>query len=82
MVSDSEYNQIYETYLLEFINEVFVPNNMSTTYDKYYQLIKDYAYAEESGYTFIQSDSDFDQAVSTLKSHVQSRTDEVTSYLN
>jgi hypothetical protein len=36
---------------------------------------------EESGYTFLNSSSDFESAVNWLKSHVQDRTDEVLNYL-
>lgn len=77
-----EYNELYENYLQAFIDDIFIPSNMSSTYQDYYQMLKDYAYAEESGYTFIQYDSEFDQAVDELKSHVQSRNDVVNSYLN
>lgn len=77
-----EYEQIYKDYTLQFINEVFIPSDMITTYEGYYQLLKEYAYAEESGYTFINNDSDFDQAVEALKTHVQSRNNAVLSYVN
>jgi spore coat protein CotH len=77
-----EYEQVYKAYALQFINEVFIPETMVTTYSDYYELLKDYAYAEESGYTFIYNDSDFDQAVGELKTHVQSRNNAVISYTN
>lgn len=76
-----EYESIYEGYLQQFINEVFTVDAMQNTYESYYDLLKDYAYAEESGYTYISNDSYFDSAVSTLKSHVQTRNSAVTSYL-
>lgn len=81
IIAQSEYNAIYESYLQEFIDEVFIPDEMISTYSAYYDLLKDYAYAEESGYTYIMRDSYFDSAVSTLKTHVQSRNDAVSSYL-
>lgn len=77
-----EYEQIYKTYALQFINEVFIPETMVTTYSEYYELLKDYAYDEVSGYTFINNDSDFDQAVATLKTHVQSRNNAVLSFVD
>lgn len=81
LIDDEEYKQIYDDYLLQFINEVFIPSELSNTYTTYYNLIKDYAYAEESGYSFLGSNSSFDSAVETLKSHAQERKDAVTSYL-
>lgn len=82
LMAQPEYEAIYEAYLQQFIDEVFVPADMVSTYSSYYNLLKDYAYAEESGYTFIRSDNEFDQAVETLKTHVQSRNNAVESYLN
>jgi spore coat protein CotH len=81
IIAQSEYNDIYESYLQQFIDEVFIPADMISTYSSYYDLLKDYAYAEESGYTFISSDIYFDSAVSTLKTHVQTRNNAVNSYL-
>ena len=77
-----EYKETYEGYLAQFVDEVFVPSDMIATYSAYYTMLKDYAYAEESGYSYLGSDSDFDSAVSTLKTHVQSRSSAVSSYLN
>ncbi|WP_372755560.1 CotH kinase family protein [Labilibaculum sp.] len=82
LINIDEYEEIYEGYLYQFVNEVFASSEMSTTYSSYYNLLKDYAYAEESGYTYLESDSDFDSAVSTLKSHAKTRNSAVTSYLN
>ena len=81
IIAQPEYEENYKAYLQQFIDEVFVPGDMINTYSTYYELLKDYAYAEESGYTFIYSDSQFDSAVQTLKSHVQTRNNAVNSYL-
>ena len=78
----SEYKLQYEAYLQQFIDEVFIPADMIATYESYYNLLKEYAYAEETGYTFISRDSYFDSAISTLKTHVQTRNDAVNSYVN
>ncbi len=77
-----EYEERYKTYLREFVDQVFIVANMQTLYNDYYNLLKEYAYAEVSGRTFITSDSQFDSAVSTLKTHVQSRTTVVNNYLD
>ncbi|MBI9058793.1 MAG: CotH kinase family protein [Labilibaculum sp.] len=81
LADDADYKQVYEDYLLQFVNEVFIPSELSDAYTTYYNLIKDYAYAEESGYSYLGSNSSFDSAVETLKSHAQERKDAVTSYL-
>lgn len=81
LIGVDEYKQSYESYLQEFVDEVFIPANLISTYSSYYDLLKDYAYAEESGYTYISYDSQFDQAVTTLKTHAQSRSDAVNAYL-
>jgi len=82
IIGIEEYNQKYDTYLKLFIDEVFIPSKMVSSYTGYYDLLKEFAYSEEAGYTFMRIDSDFDQAVSTLKTHVQSRNDAVNSYFN
>jgi len=82
LIDDADYKQVYEDYLLQFVNEVFIPAQLSETYTTYYNLIKDYAYAEESGYSYLGSNSSFDSAVETLKTHAQERSDAVNSYLN
>jgi len=81
LIEQDEYKTIYNNYLSKFIEDVFNSENMVPLYTKYYDLLKDYAYAEQSGYTFINNDTDFDNAVETLKTHVQTRNDAVNSYL-
>ncbi|TKG92867.1 spore coat protein [Puteibacter caeruleilacunae] len=82
IIDQPEYESIYRGYLQQFIDEVFIPGDMVSAYSRYYELIKDYAYAEEAGYTFIRSNSEFDSAVETLKGHVESRNSAVNSFLN
>lgn len=82
LIDVPEYEEKYQTYLKEFINDIFVPTEMQSLYDQYYNLLKDYAYAEESGYSFLSRDSDFDSAIETLKSHVTSRNNAVLNYLD
>lgn len=77
-----EYEGIYKQYVSDFTNNVFTVNELNSLYDTYYALLKDYAYAEVSGYTFLQSNSDFDRAINELKTHVQERNSDVINYLN
>ncbi len=81
LIDIPEYKQKYDEYLNQFVTEFFVPNDIIQLYSDYYDLLKESAYAEESKYSFLNSDSDFDAAVSQLKSHVQNRTNVVENYL-
>ncbi|WP_068475326.1 CotH kinase family protein [Saccharicrinis aurantiacus] len=81
LIAIPEYNTIYENYLNEFINTVFIPSELSSIYDSYYNLLKEFAYNERSGYTYIGSDSNFDAAVDELKAHVTERNNAVINYL-
>lgn len=81
IIAQPEYEAIYEAYLQQFINEVFVPADMVSTYSTYFELLMEYAYAEETGYSFLRNDSEFDQGVATLKTHVQSRNNAVNLFL-
>ena len=81
IIDQPEYEAIYKGYLYDFTNEVFKPSEMITLYNTYYNLLKEYADAEESDCTFINYSGAFDNAVSTLNTHVQQRYDAVASYL-
>lgn len=81
LMNDSNYQQIYDEYLLEFSEGVFAPEKMTALYSQYYDLLKEYAYAESSPYTFIRNDAAFDAAIEVLKQHVQTRASAIQSYL-
>lgn len=81
IIAQPEYEAKYKDYLQKFISEVFVPTEMINRYSDYYDLLKDYAYAEEPGCTFLNSATDFDNAIEELKTHVQSRNDAVNAFL-
>ncbi|MFI3320424.1 MAG: CotH kinase family protein [Rikenellaceae bacterium] len=78
----AEYEARYKSYLREFVDDLFIVAEMQALYTKYYNLLKTDAYAEESGRTFISNDAEFDSAVSSLKTHVQSRTTVVNNYVD
>ncbi|MFI3298528.1 MAG: CotH kinase family protein [Rikenellaceae bacterium] len=81
LIAVDEYKEMYDDFLYEFTQNVFTTTKMTTTYSDYYTLLKTYVYNEVSGRSFLSYDSQFDSAVSTLKSHVQSRNTTVTNYL-
>ncbi len=82
LIQQEEYKATYEMYLQKFVDEIFIPSKMISLYSTYYDLLKEYAYAEQPGYTFIRTDGDFDRAVEILKTHVQSRNSVVNNFLN
>jgi spore coat protein CotH len=77
-----EYNEMYENYLQQFIDEVFIPSEMVATYQSYEALLEEYAYAEEPGYSYIIYGSEFNNEVDELESHVSRRNANVASYLS
>lgn len=81
LMDDPEYKTIYDAYLQQFVDEVFTVDEMTETYNTYYDLIKDYVDAEIDGYTFLNSDDAFDQAVKILKEQVVQRNEAVEAYL-
>ncbi len=81
LIGTYTYKQTFKSYLQQFIDEVFIPSEMTALYESYYDLLQSSAYKEESGRTYIYSSSSFDSAVSTLKSHVTTRNSVITKYL-
>ncbi|MDO5970691.1 CotH kinase family protein [Flavivirga aquimarina] len=82
MYEDDVYKAKYDTYVQEVVDGAFNVSTIQSTYATYAALIESYATSEISGYTFLNSSSDFQSAVNTLNSHVVSRAAAVSSYLN
>ena len=76
-----EYKVRYQEYMLEFTEGAFAPERITSLYNEYFALLKEHAYAEVSGYSFLRSNADFDAAVEELKNHVQTRYNAVQTYL-
>ena len=76
-----EYESIYKNYLQEFGLTSFSAEKMIPLYTRYYELLKEYAYSENAGYSFLEYDTDFDNAIDELKSHVIERNSLVSSFL-
>ena len=81
IIDIKNYEDIYRAYVKEFVEDVFIPSEMLVIYQNYYNLLKDYAYAEERGYSFLSNDWDFDQAVDYLIDHCLERYNAVQLYL-
>ncbi|GAA0877189.1 hypothetical protein GCM10009119_01570 [Algoriphagus jejuensis] len=81
LYADPVYKAKYDSYVDEVIKGVFETGKMQELYTTYGALVQPYAISEVSGYTFLNSPSDFQSAVNTLKSHATSRAAAVKSYL-
>ncbi|MCB9208395.1 MAG: CotH kinase family protein [Ignavibacteriales bacterium] len=85
LLDDEEYLQKYKIYLAQVVESAFEPSKMTTKYQYYQSLIREYAIGEngeQAGYTFLSNDSDFDSAILDLIAHVNNRNDAVKNYIN
>ncbi|UXP31593.1 CotH kinase family protein [Reichenbachiella agarivorans] len=81
LYADATYKNQYDTYVAEAISGVFEASSIQATYTNYATLIESYATSETRGYTFLNSTSEFQSAINTLKSHATQRTAAVKAYL-
>ena len=81
LYQDEVYQEQYDGYVQDVVNTVFNASLMQPKYATYATLIAPYAAAEVSGYTFLNSSSDFQAAISELNSHVEQRVSAVSNYL-
>ena len=80
--NDSSYREIYDNYVLSVTNGAFQTSYIQSVYSQYASLIESSVINEQEGYTFLESPSDFQAAVSTLNNHAQGRANAVNNYLN
>ena len=84
-MDQDDYKSTYETYLLETINEAFNPAKMKEIYQYYHNLVSDYVIgtnSEQDGYTFLNSSSEFTDALNQQFDHVDERYNLVQEYLS
>ena len=81
LYQDDVYKAKYDAYVKEVAEGAFNETTMQALYTSYASLIEDYATTEIDGYSFLNSGSDFQPAINTLKTHVTSRNAAVSSYL-
>jgi|TARA_B110000879_G_scaffold187644_1_gene249729 hypothetical protein len=82
LYNDDVYKTKYDTYVQEVIDGAFNETTIQDLYTTYATLVEESATSEISGYTFLNSSSDFQSAVSELKSHVISRNTAAKNYLD
>ena len=82
LYNDEVYRAIYDDYVQATIDGPFETSYIQSLYASYSSLVEPYAISEVSGYTFLNSSSDFYQAISTLNQHAASRASAVSQYLD
>lgn len=82
LYQDATYKAIYDAYVQNTIETSFEASTIQSTYATYASLLDPYATTEVSGYTFLNSSSDFQAAVNQLNNHVTARASAATNYLN
>ena len=82
MYQDEVYKEKYDAYVEEVINGAFNETTIQALYTSYAALVEEYATSEVAGYSFLNNSSDFQSAVSQLKSHATSRKTAVAAYLD
>jgi len=81
LYEDDVYKAIYDAYVQEVVDGAFSVSAIQAQYSTYSALIEPFANAELDGYSFLNSSSDFQAAVSELNAHVSQRTSAVDAYL-
>jgi len=76
------YKSIYDAFVEESVNGSFNYDLLISKYDNYSQLINESILKEENGYTFLNSTSDFQSAISSLKNHALQRKNAVKNYVS
>ncbi|WP_417443891.1 CotH kinase family protein [Joostella sp.] len=82
LYEDETYKAKYDAYVEEAIANEFNVSTIQSKYSTYSSLVEPYATTEVSGYTFLNSSSDFLTAISELNRHVEERTSTANSYLS
>ncbi len=83
MVNDNSYYSLYKANVASFIQDPFDVASFQQRIDWQAELIRQYAIAEQQGYTFLSLPAavSFDAAVTELKQHVVNRYNAVNTFL-
>ena len=82
LYNDEVYKAKYDAYVQAVINGPFETSYIQGVYDTYSSLVEPYGTTEVPGYTFLNSSSNFNSAINTLKSHASSRKTAAQNYLD
>ena len=82
LYDDPVYRDVYDGYVANVINNAFETTYIQSVYSNYSALIESSVLSEQEGYTFLESASDFQNAVSELHVHAQTRAIIANNYLD
>ena len=85
ILNDEEWKAEYNKNVNEFSEQHFTSEKMNKIYSNYRQLLTNYVIGEQgeiTNYTFLESGSDFTDAIDFLKQHVIERKTAVQEFLN
>jgi len=82
LYQDSVYKTQYDSYVQDVVDGAFNVGAIQAQYATYAALIEPYATSEIAGYSFLNNSSEFQMAVNELNSHVVSRANAVSDYLD
>ncbi len=82
LYADDVYKAKYDGFVKETRAGVFNPLTIQAKYSENTILIESYAISERAGFSFLNSSSDFQNALSALNSHANNRASAVDNYLN
>ncbi|MCP4569252.1 MAG: spore coat protein [FCB group bacterium] len=85
LIDDETYQAVYASHVRSTIDEVFEPSRMTTKYQSWHNLIQPYVTGDEgelTGYTFLQTASDFESDLGFLLDHVSQRNIAAEEYLS
>jgi len=80
LYANQYYKSVYNKFVDESINGAFNKDLLITKYNNYSQLINDSVLKEENKYTFLNSNGDFQSAISVLINHASQRNIAVKNY--
>ena len=85
IIDQEDWKAIYQEELGAFVNEEFYADKMNPIYENYRALLRDFVVGdsgEQSEYSFLDNDTDFDTAFDILEQHVIDRDLVVQEYLS
>lgn len=85
IINDKAWEAEYKQNLSGFVNGFFNPARANIKYEYYRELLHEYVVGssgEQTGYTFLSNNADFDAAVDFLKLQVEKRNEAVQQYLS
>jgi spore coat protein H len=85
LMDDPEYHALYVSYMQEFVDKVFVPDELVDRLTVLHEMIAPYVVGENGeveGYTYLSSESAFEESLAGLIEHVNERHALAQDYLS